>query len=68
MPEPKSGHDDTMRIAFMVNNKPDLRIISVSTPLQSIIQVRIETVDHLVYSPFNTLKCINLNFSDQFPL
>ena len=53
MPEPKSGHDDTMRIAFMVNNKPDLRIISVSTPLQSIIQVRIETVDHLVYSPFN---------------
>jgi len=42
MPEPKSGHDDTMRIAFMVNNKPDLRIISVSTPLQSIIQDLIE--------------------------
>jgi hypothetical protein len=39
MPEPKVGQDITLRIAFMVNNKPDLRIISVNTPLKSIIQV-----------------------------
>jgi len=43
MPEPKAGQDITLRIAFMVNNKPDLRIISVNTPLKSIIQDLIES-------------------------
>jgi len=43
MPEPKAGQDITLRIAFMVNNKPDLRIISVNTPLNSIIQDLIES-------------------------
>jgi len=38
MPEPV-----TLRVAFMVNNKPDLRPISVNTPLKSIIQDLIES-------------------------
>ena len=39
MPEPKAGQDVALRIAFMVNSKPDLRIISANMPLKSIIQV-----------------------------
>ena len=51
MPEPKDGQDITLRIAFMVNNKPDLRIISVNTPLKSIIQVCAFTEIHWYWVP-----------------
>ena len=37
MPEP--GSEEKLRIVFMVNKKPDHRQISVSTPLDKIIQV-----------------------------
>jgi len=43
MPEPNPGQDIKFRIAFMVNNKPDLRTIPVDTPLKSIIQDLIES-------------------------
>jgi hypothetical protein len=31
--------ESTLRVAFMVEGKPDLRVVSVDSPLHSIIQV-----------------------------